>query len=39
VFRYAWFTGRSSETPAISLLGADGKLTPLGAAYAAQPHD
>src|SRR4051812_15477936 len=38
VFRYAWFTGRSSDTPAISLLGADGKLTSLGAAYAAQPH-
>ena len=37
VFRYAWFTGRSTNSPPISLLGATGKLTALGAAYAAQP--
>jgi hypothetical protein len=37
VFRYAWFTGRSTGSPPISLLGADGQLTALGAAYVAQP--
>jgi hypothetical protein len=37
VFRYAWFTGRSTNSPAINLFGADGKLTALGAAYVAQP--
>jgi len=39
VFRYAWFTGRSTGSPPISLLAADGKLTALGTAYAAAPHD
>jgi len=38
VFRYAWFTGRSTGSPPISLLAADGKLTTLGTAYAAAPH-
>jgi len=38
VFRYAWFTGRSTNSPAISLLGADGKLTALGEQYASLPH-
>lgn len=33
VFRYAWFTGRSTNTPSVSLLGADGALTPLGQTY------
>jgi hypothetical protein len=39
VFRYAWFTGRSTNSPPISLLAGDGKLTALGTAYIAQPHD
>jgi hypothetical protein len=39
VFRYAWFTGRATGNDApVSLLGADGKLTALGTAYAAAPH-
>jgi hypothetical protein len=38
VFRYAWFTGRSANSPAINLFGADGKLTTLGAAYVTQPY-
>ncbi|HVD98596.1 MAG TPA: glycosyl hydrolase [Cytophagaceae bacterium] len=33
IFRYAWFTGRSSSNNTVSLLGADGVLTNLGAAY------
>ncbi|MCS6824892.1 MAG: glycosyl hydrolase [Cytophagaceae bacterium] len=32
VYRYSWFTGRSSNG-SINLLGSDGVLTPLGAAY------
>lgn len=39
VFRYAWFTGRSTGTPSVSVLGTDsGTLTPLGQAYLTQPH-
>jgi hypothetical protein len=34
VFRYSWFTGRSSQQPAVDLLGPDsGVLTPLGQEY------
>jgi PKD repeat protein len=33
IFRYSWFTGRSSANPSVSLLGADGLLKPLGDAY------
>jgi hypothetical protein len=34
VFRYSWFTGRSSQQPAVDLLGPDsGVLTPLGQQY------
>ncbi|RYZ37555.1 MAG: hypothetical protein EOO72_10480 [Myxococcaceae bacterium] len=41
--RYAWFSGRNNEIPAINLLGASGELTELGRLYvtlaagAAQP--
>jgi hypothetical protein len=38
VFRYAWFTGRSTDAPALDLLGADGKLTPLGQKYVSYPQ-
>jgi hypothetical protein len=38
VFRYSWFTGRSTGSPAISVLGADaGVLTPLGQSYVSLP--
>ena len=34
IFRYAWFTGRSSSQPSLDLLAADsGVLTPLGQQY------
>ena len=33
VFRYAWFSGRTTELSNADLLGADGQLTELGAAY------
>jgi PKD repeat protein len=33
IFRYSWFTGRSTPNPSVSLLGADGLLKPLGTAY------
>jgi len=34
IFRYAWFTGRSTAQPSLNLLGTDaGTLTPLGEAY------
>ncbi len=43
VFRYAWFIGRGSgynNFPYFDLLGARGKLTPLGEAYVNMPtHD
>jgi len=39
VFRYAWFTGRSTSSPPISVLGADGGvLTPLGEQYVTLPR-
>jgi hypothetical protein len=38
VFRYAWFTGRSTTSPSIDLLGADGTLTPLGEIYVGYPQ-
>ena len=31
--RYAWFSGRNNEIPAINLLGASGELTELGRLY------
>jgi hypothetical protein len=38
VLRYAWFTGRRNPDPHFSsLLAGDGELSPLGAAYLAQP--
>jgi hypothetical protein len=34
VFRYAWFTGRSSGSPQVNLLDSgSGALTPLGTEY------
>lgn len=38
VFRYAWFTGRSTGTPSLDLLGSDGTLTPLGQKYVSFPE-
>jgi Glycosyl hydrolase catalytic core len=38
VYRYAWFTGRSTSSPAVDLLGADGTLTPLGQIYVSYPE-
>jgi Glycosyl hydrolase catalytic core len=39
VFRYAWFTGRSTGSPPISVLGANsGDLTPLGTQYVSLPR-
>jgi hypothetical protein len=38
VFRYAWFTGRTTGTPSLDLLGADGMLTPLGQIYVGYPE-
>jgi O-glycosyl hydrolase len=36
IFRYSWFTGRDTGSPAVNLLGAaSGSLTPLGQAYIA----
>jgi hypothetical protein len=38
VFRYAWFTGRSTSQPSLALLAPDaGVLTPLGQAYVTGP--
>ncbi|MFN3405917.1 MAG: glycosyl hydrolase, partial [Cytophagaceae bacterium] len=37
IFRYSWFTGRSSANPQINLLGANGQLTPLGENYLNRP--
>lgn len=37
VFRYAWFIGRSTDRPAVSILGADGQLTELGQQYVSAP--
>jgi hypothetical protein len=37
VFRYAWFTGRFEQQPAVNLLGSDGQLTPLGQQYVSLP--
>jgi hypothetical protein len=39
VFRYAWFTGRFAQQPAIDTLGAtSGALTPLGKQYVTLPE-
>lgn len=39
VFRYAWFTGRHTPSPAINVLGtASGTLTPLGQQYLSLPR-
>jgi len=38
VERYAWFTGRSTNTPTVNLLGADGALTMLGETYVGFPE-
>lgn len=38
VFRYAWFTGRSTGGSPWDLLGADGTLTPLGQIYVDAPQ-
>ncbi len=37
VFRYSWFSGRTT-LPNIALLGDSGALTAVGSAYVAQPH-
>jgi len=37
VFRYAWFSGRTTEIPYVNLFGADGQLTDLGTQYLNQP--
>lgn len=38
VERYAWFAGRADNVPHVDLLGADGELTALGAAYVSAPR-
>jgi hypothetical protein len=39
IFRYSWFTGRSTGSPAISVLGGDaGTLTALGQSYVTLPQ-
>jgi hypothetical protein len=38
VARYAWFTGRSTSSPWINLLGSSGQLTALGQQYATAPQ-
>jgi hypothetical protein len=38
VARYAWFTGRSTSSPWINLLGSSGKLTALGQQYVTAPQ-
>ncbi len=38
VYRYAWFSGRSSGNPHFGLLGADGELTDLGRIYVGLPE-
>ncbi len=37
IFRYSWFTGRSTNNPVVSLLAADGVLTALGQSYVTHP--
>jgi hypothetical protein len=37
VARYAWFSGRNNEIPAINLLGGSGQLTDLGRLYVTLP--
>ncbi len=37
IFRYSWFTGRSTQTPAIDLLAGIGSLTALGQSYLTLP--
>jgi len=37
VFRYAWFSGRTSEIPYVNIFGDTGQLTQLGNAYMNQP--
>jgi hypothetical protein len=39
IMRYAWFSGRTTEVPNASLLGASGQLTNLGKAYLEQSHN
>jgi hypothetical protein len=38
VARYAWFTGRSTSSPWINLLGSSGQLTALGQQYVTAPQ-
>jgi hypothetical protein len=38
VFRYAWFSGRTTAIPNVDLLAADGVLTSLGELYLSLPH-
>jgi hypothetical protein len=38
VARYAWFTGRSTSSPQLNLLGASGQLTALGQQYVTAPQ-
>jgi len=37
IFRYAWFTGRTSDNPVVNIFGGNGQLTDLGKQYIAQP--
>jgi beta-glucosidase len=39
VARYAWFTGRSTSSPWINLLGSSGQLTALGQQYVTAPQN
>jgi hypothetical protein len=38
IYRYSWFTGRSTGNANVDLLGADGTLTPLGQIYVSSPQ-
>jgi hypothetical protein len=38
IARYAWFTGRSTSSPWINLLGSSGQLTALGQQYVTAPQ-
>jgi hypothetical protein len=38
VFRYSWFSGRTTAIPNVNLLGASGQLTELGQQYVSAPY-
>ncbi len=37
IFRYAWFSGRTTAIANVDLLGTGGTLTPLGTEYVSLP--